>query len=123
MKDDRLYLVDMIEISRRIQRRINGVSQEDFDQNEDLQLALAHLLQTVGEAARLVSPAAREAFPTIPWKQITGMRHKIVHDYLQVRADIVWSTALAIGDLIAILAPIVDPIIEQTKSEKQRDKP
>jgi uncharacterized protein with HEPN domain len=36
--------------------------------------------------------------PLIPWKAITGMRYKIVHDYLKVRFDIVWSTAREIGE-------------------------
>jgi uncharacterized protein with HEPN domain len=123
MKDDRLYLVDMLEIARRVERRVASVSTEQFNQNEDLQLALAHLLQTIGEAARLVSDQTRASFPTIPWKQITGMRHKIVHDYLDIRFDIVWATACSISELSNALQPVVDPIIAEAKASQGKATP
>jgi uncharacterized protein with HEPN domain len=123
MKDDRLYLVDMLETARRVQNRVKGLTRAAFDQNEDLQLALAHLLQTIGEAARLVTPATRQDFPTIPWNEITGMRHKIVHDYLRIRFDIVWSTACEISDLVNALAPGVDPIIAKEQAELEKENP
>ncbi len=56
-------------------------------------MALTHLIQTIGEAARLVSPAGRASVPALPWNAITGMRHHLVHDYLNVDLDIVWQTA------------------------------
>jgi uncharacterized protein with HEPN domain len=47
----------------------------------------------IGEAARKVSPEYRDAHPEILWKAIIGMRHKVVHDYLNIDEDIVWQTA------------------------------
>jgi uncharacterized protein with HEPN domain len=117
MKDDSLYLVDMLEFSRKIQLRVAATSREAFDQNEDLQFALTHLLQNVGEAARLVSPETRSRFPGIPWNQITGMRHKIVHEYWRIQFDIVWATAMSISELVDGLAPVVDPIIQKAKED------
>jgi uncharacterized protein with HEPN domain len=117
MKDDRLYLVDMLEISRRVEARVKGLTRGEFDRNEDVQLALTHLLQNIGEAARLVAPATRASFPTIPWDDITGMRHRIVHDYLRIRFDIVWETACSITDLVIALSPVVDPIIAEEKAK------
>ena len=54
----------------------------------DHALALAHLVQVIGEAARRVSPEFCDAHPEIPWKAIVGMRHKVVHDYMDVDEDI-----------------------------------
>ena len=121
MKDDRLYLIDMLETARRIERRMANLSRSEFDSDEDVQLALTHLLQMIGEAARCVSAKSRQDFPGIDWKSITGMRHRIVHDYLHVNLDIVWQTAQeSITGLIATLAPAVDQIIAAAK--KQRGK-
>jgi uncharacterized protein with HEPN domain len=53
-------------------------------------LALTHLVQVIGEAARKVSPATRQRLPIIPWTVVIGVRHVIVHDYLGVDEDIVW---------------------------------
>ena len=55
-------------------------------------MALAHLLQVIGEAARRVSATYCQAHPQIPWKAIVGMRHKVVHDDMTVDEDVVWDT-------------------------------
>jgi uncharacterized protein with HEPN domain len=60
--------------------------------DEKLRLALTHLLQVIGEAARRISPEFRSNYPQIPWQGIVGMRSKVVHDYLNVDEDIVWQT-------------------------------
>jgi uncharacterized protein with HEPN domain len=56
-------------------------------------LALTHLVQIIGEAARRVSPDFQDANPKIPWDDIIGMRHKVVHDYMGTDYDIVWQVA------------------------------
>ncbi len=58
----------------------------------------------IGEAARLVSPEGRSQLSSIPWREITGMRHKIVHDYLNVDDDIVWTVVTVdLPELIRLL--------------------
>lgn len=121
MKDDRIHLIDMLESARRIHDRRAKISRAQFDADENLQLALAYLLQILGEAARRVSAATRQSLPQIAWNQITGMRHRIVHEYSHVDFHVVWQTAGEdIPQLIAILAPLVDPMISQANSQKKR---
>lgn len=91
-KDDRVYIGHMIETANKALGFIKGLTREDFDNNELLQLSLTHLLQVIGEAARRVSPDFRAAYLTIPWKAIVGMRSKVVHDYLNIDEDVVWNT-------------------------------
>ena len=62
---------------------VEGKTRAEYDQDEALQLALTHLLQTIGEAARRISADFRSAHAGIPWPAIVGMRHRVVHDYLQ----------------------------------------
>jgi len=52
-------------------------------------LALTHLVQVIGEAARRVSRELYDEHPEIPWQDIVGMRQKVVQDYLGVDDDIV----------------------------------
>jgi uncharacterized protein with HEPN domain len=68
----------------------------------EVKLALAHLVQVIGEAARRVSARTREAHPEIPWADIVGIRSKIVHDYMNVDEDIVWEVVT--GDLPALVS-------------------
>jgi uncharacterized protein with HEPN domain len=86
-KDDRVYVRHMIDNSNKAINFVKDISREDFDSDEKLRLALTHLLQIIGEAARRISPKFRADYPQIPWKGIVG-----VHDYLNIDEDIVWQT-------------------------------
>jgi hypothetical protein len=74
----------MLDTARKAVKKLDGKIRADFDADENLRLALAYLIQIIGEAASPVSPSFREAHTDIPWSEIVGMRHKIVHDYLRV---------------------------------------
>jgi len=89
-KDDRVYVGHMLDIARKAVTLLGAKSRVEFDQDEALLLGLTHLIQTLGEAARKVTPEYQSAHPEIPWKKIIGMRNKVVHDYLDVDPDIVW---------------------------------
>ena len=91
-KNDRVYIQHMIDNSNKAINFIKDINRKDFDNDEKLRLALTHLLQIIGEAARRISPEFRSNHPQIPWKEIVGMRSKVVHDYLNVDEDIVWQT-------------------------------
>jgi uncharacterized protein with HEPN domain len=109
-KDDFVYLEYMLETARKVVARVEGKSRAEFDANEDLRLAVAYLIQTIGEAARRVSPETSARYPEIPWSRMIGMRHKIVHDYAEVNEDIVWQVATRnLLQLIQVLEPILPP--------------
>ena len=109
-KDDAVYYAHMVEAARKAMRLMAGKTREEFERDEVLQLAIVHLLQIVGEAARLVSPRGRATVSQLPWKLITGMRHKLVHDYLHVDLDIVWDTVQrSLKPLVAELEPHLPP--------------
>jgi len=79
-----------------------------LDSDEVLALALTHLLQIIGEAARRVDPEFRRLHPGVPWTAIVGMRHRVVHDYLNIDEDIVWDVVSRdLPPLAAELAQIV----------------
>jgi uncharacterized protein with HEPN domain len=72
------------------------------------QKAAIRSLEIIGEAAGKVSAPTRAAYPEIPWREIGGMRHRLIHGYADVRLDLVWSVLRdKIGLLIAELERIV----------------
>ena len=100
----------MLDYARRANGRVAGVSRERFDSDEDLQIIITHLIQIIGEAATHVSPATREAHPEVPWIDIAGMRHRIVHDYVNIDLEIVWETATRrLPELITQLQKFTPP--------------
>jgi uncharacterized protein with HEPN domain len=50
-------------------------------------------IQIIGEASRRISPEFLAAHPEVPWSDIIGMRHKVIHDYFEVDWETVWYTA------------------------------
>lgn len=67
-----------------------GKQQADLESDRVLALALTRLLEIVGEAANRTSPKTQEQHPQIPWRQIAGLRHRLVHGYDAVDLDILW---------------------------------
>ena len=110
-KDDFIYLGHMLDMARKAVEKMRGKDRFEFDQDENLRMALLHLVQIIGEAARKVSPAFRESHPEIPWPKIVGMRHRVVHDYLHVDYETVW-------EVVTINLP---PLIEQLEKMVPKD--
>lgn len=87
---DLAYIRHMLLNATKITSRTEGLNKAAFDANEDLQIIFSHLIQTMGESARRVSPEFRANYPSLPWKEMSGIRNKIVHDYLDVDMDVLW---------------------------------
>src|SRR5262245_16408294 len=92
--DDLVYVRHMLDMAELATQKVAGKSRASYDADEILRLALAHLVQTIGEAAARVSPDFRLRHPTIPWSRVIGMRHRIVHDYLDVNYSILWDVLI-----------------------------
>ena len=106
--DDLLYLGHMLDMARKAYLRVIDLNEDEYDTDEDVQLALTHLVQIIGEAARRVSPECQASLPEIPWREIIGMRNRIVHDYLGVDEEIVWEVVTAdLPHLLAALERVV----------------
>ena len=107
---DLVYVGHMLDMARKALNKTQGVSREVYDADENLRFALIHLIQTIGEAGRQVSREFSDQHSEIPWADIIGMRHKVVHDYLGVDDDIVWQVVTEdLPKLVAGLEPMVPP--------------
>ncbi len=107
---DLVYVGHMLDTARKAVGKTQGLSRQAYDADENLRLALIHLIQVIGEAGRQVSREFSDKHPEIPWADIIGMRHKVVHDYLGVDEDIVWQVvAEDLPRLVVTLESIVPP--------------
>jgi uncharacterized protein with HEPN domain len=91
--DERLRLLHMRDAAQKIVQFCAGRTRSDLDADEMLSLAVARLLEILGEAATYISKETRERAPDIPWSLIVGTRNRLIHAYPSVNHDIVWSIA------------------------------
>lgn len=107
---DLVYVGHMLDMAKKAVSKTKGLSRDAYDADENLRLALIHLIQIIGEAGRQVSRDFTDHHAEIPWADIIGMRHKVVHDYLGVDEDIVWQVVTDdLPRLVAVLEPLVRP--------------
>jgi len=88
--DESVYARHMLDAISRIQRHIEGVDQKSFEKTELVQDAVIRQLEILGEAAGRVSRETCARFADVPWQRITGLRHRLIHDYLGVDLELVW---------------------------------
>jgi len=74
---------------------IAGKKREDLGVERMLELSLVRLIEIVGEAAARVSPERRTRYPSIPWREVIGMRNRLVHGYDSVDFDVLWDTVVS----------------------------
>ena len=92
MKPDLVCIHHILDAAREILDFSDGKSRQDLDVDRKLNLSLVHLLEIIGEAAVGISDEFRQKYPHVPWKEIIGMRNRLIHGYFDIDLDIVWKT-------------------------------
>ena len=87
---DRGILLRIIEHCQRIESKTNGLSKEEFKENEDVKDIICFNILQIGELAKNFSEELIERYKNVPWKQIKGMRDRIVHRYDSIDFDRIW---------------------------------
>lgn len=88
--DDLTRLKHIRDAARQALEFVSNSEREDLNNNKMLSLALVRLIEIMGEAARHISESCQNKYPQIPWRQITGMRNRLIHAYFDVDLDIIW---------------------------------
>ena len=84
----------MLEATEKVAVFIQGMTRDGFLTDEKTQYAVVRGLEIIGEAAKKIPGEVKAKHPSIPWREISGMRDKLVHDYFGVNAAVVWKTAI-----------------------------
>ena len=103
-RDDAAYLLDMLVATRDAVNFADGLSYDAYLGDQRHQLAILKAVEIVGEAASRVSAETRELHPDVPWREIVGMRNRLVHAYFDVDLRLVWDTVH--GDLPSLVAQL-----------------
>ena len=87
------FLNDILYSLQKAQSFIIGMTFEEFSTDEKTHFAVVRALEIVGEATKRLPPDLKNQYPDVPWREMAGMRDKLVHDYFGVNLQVVWETA------------------------------
>lgn len=91
-KNDLVRLHHILDAAREAVAFTAGRNRKELDSDRKLSLSLVRLLEIIGEAARGISQEFRQAHPKVAWKEMSGMRDRLIHGYFDVNLDVVWET-------------------------------
>jgi uncharacterized protein with HEPN domain len=110
MSRDDTYLLDILESAKIALDYVFDKSYDQFCTDIQCQDAVVRRIEIIGEAARRVSETARAKHPDIEWREMTGMRNLVIHEYDVVDISQVWDTVQnKLPPLIEKLTRIVPP--------------
>lgn len=91
IKDNIIYIQHILESIAKINIYCKYKKKKDFINDDMLKDAVVRNIEIIGEASKRVSPEFKRIHSKIPWKDIAGMRDKIIHDYIGIDYLIVWN--------------------------------
>ena len=91
-KDDLVYIDHIKRCIQKIKQYIKGHNKEQFIDNELIQDAIARNFEIIGEATKHLSNEFKDSYPNIPWRDIAGMRDKLIHHYMGLDVEVIWKT-------------------------------
>ena len=110
-KDDAIRLRHMLDAAREAMGFAHGRTRTDLNDDRKLVLALVKDIEIIGEAGFQISEITRDQLQGIPWDDIIGMRHRLVHGYFDINLDILWQTVQE--DLPALIAALEPGVIAE----------
>ncbi|MBS7651202.1 MAG: DUF86 domain-containing protein [Halobacteria archaeon] len=103
------YVEDIIGAMEDALSFVEGMGYDDFAKNKRTVYAVIRAVEVIGEAVKKIPKTIRNRHPGIPWKDIAGMRDKLIHEYFGVDLRRVWKT---VKEDIPNLKPLFEKILK-----------
>jgi uncharacterized protein with HEPN domain len=90
VKNQKVYIVHILNSILRIEQYIKDISENDFYNNFLIQDAVIRNIQIIGEASKKFEESFKEKNSHIPWRQIGALRNKVIHEYFGIDLPAIW---------------------------------
>lgn len=104
------YIEDIISAMDKAMDFVKKMSYEEFARDDKTVYAVVRAIEIIGEAVKNIPGNVRKNYPEIPWKDMAGMRNKVIHEYFGVKLNIVWRT---VKEEIPPLKPLFEKILKE----------
>ena len=107
-----LFLEDISERIEKINSYTDGMSYEEFVEDDKTVSACIREIEVIGEATKQIPKDITDRFNDLPWSLMAKMRDKLIHWYFEIDEEIVWNVA---KDKLPDIKIQIDSIIEDLK--------
>jgi len=108
-RTDNEWVQDILSAIADIRADTIGMNYAAFAAKPAIVRSVLYSVATMGEAAKNISPAFKDAYPNIPWRAIAGIRDKVVHEYFRTNTRRIWDVVSSdIDELEAVLNKPLD---------------
>jgi uncharacterized protein with HEPN domain len=118
-REYRLYIDDILEAVEKIEKYVKGLSSDEFIEDGKTVDAVIRNFQIIGEATKRIPDEVKRKYADIPWKEMAGMRDKLVHEYFGIKLDVLWKT---IKSRLPELKALIKEVLEKMNKEIGEDQ-
>ena len=112
MRDYRLLLKDILAATEALESFVEGMELEEFTADDKTRTAVFGKFEIIGEAAKNVPEDVKRQYPTIPWKEMEGMRDRLIHAYFGIDYGLVWA---AIKNRLPVVKKLITQILLESR--------
>lgn len=107
------YIEDILDAMEKVETMLSDVDFDEFEEDYQLNFAVVRALEIVGEATKRLPESLRDQYSEIPWKDMAGMRDRIIHGYDAINLRVVWET---VKGRIPEIKPNIQQILDDYKA-------
>ena len=120
-RDFQVYIEDIIDAIDKIEEYTGQLTYESFIKDKKTVDAVVRNFEIIGEATKHIPERVRKQHPDIPWRDMAGLRDRLIHGYFGVNLDVIWKT---LKERLPIVKPLVEDALAKMKEEtKQNQQP